>query len=843
MEGIRRTISGMTDPIAERQITTLVNVLKLEAKRGFNNSAVVDGGLDAMLRNLGRISGRIRNLPPMNGRRYAMLSPEERRAWATAAYRGLHGNRSHKSRSGPVVARPESPAKDRSHSTTKDRSKPVAKPAVGLDAPIASLRFLHRSARQAFETLGLQTLRDVLWHFPLRMIDYTQQSNIIDLVAGDEATVVGDVVSADVNRFGGGNGYARVRIRDGTGSLSITWFNMPYMATRWQSGDRIVASGKVSEYQGRPTMENPEYDDVTRGGRNNERGFVHAGALVPVYPLSAGLNQRTVRNGVMQCLEKGLRFIEEPLSDDVLDEHQLMKLSDAIEVMHRPLSDRQRWVATRRLAFDEFLYNQIAAIRRRTRWRSSVAAMQLTPDRELVEEFVSSLGFELTSDQRESVETILSDIGSGYPMARLLQGEVGSGKTVVAIAAMLSASGANGMQSAMMAPTEVLAEQHFIGMLEQLRCQHALSVHGPVYESSLHQVESRDRNLRVGLLTGSLTPREKRTMHEMCADGEVDLVVGTHALLSEGVDFENLALVVVDEQQRFGTEQRAVLTNRTRCPHMLTMSATPIPRTLHMTMYGEMELSTLRAMPHGRKDIATRWVRMPFEIAEAYATIRREVSAGRQAFVVCPLIDPSENVSGASAVEEYERLRRDEFSDLNVGLLHGRMSLGEKQAVMESFREREIDVLVATPVIEVGVDIPNATVMMIMTAEHFGMSQLHQIRGRVGRGEHKSVCVLVSDAETEIAQARLQAVVENSDGFELAQKDLELRGPGRNLAEVQSGWSGWRFARFDDLELLGKARSVAEQILEEDFDLREPKHRALRREAVRMIGSAVSRFS
>ena len=833
----------MTDPIAERQITTLVNVLKLEAKRGFNNSAVVDGGLDAMLRNLGRIAGRVRNLSPMDGRRYAVLSPEERRAWAAAAYHGLHGNRSHKSRSAAVVSRPEPLAKNRSPKTTKDQPNPVAKPPVGLEAPVASLRFLHRSARQAFETLGLQTLRDVLWHFPLRMIDYTQQSNIIDLVAGEEATVVGDVISSDVSRFAGRNGLARVRIKDGTGALSITWFNMPYMATRWQSGDRIVVSGKVSEYQGRPTMENPEYDDVTRGGRNNERGLVHAGALVPVYPLSAGLNQRTVRNGVMQCLDKGLRFVEEPLSDEVLADHRLMGLSQAIEVMHRPLSDRQRWGAIRRLAFDEFLYNQIAAIRRRTRWRSSVAGVQLIPDRGLVDEFVSSLGFELTSDQRESVETILSDIGSGYPMARLLQGEVGSGKTVVAIAAMLSASGANGMQSAMMAPTEVLAEQHFIGVLEQLGCQHALSVHGPVYESSLHRVESRDRNLRVGLLTGSLTPREKRTMHAMCADGEVDLVVGTHALLSEGVDFENLAMVVVDEQQRFGTEQRAVLTSRSPRPHMLAMSATPIPRTLHMTMYGEMELSTLRAMPHGRKDIETRWAQRPFEIAEAYTTIRSEVSAGRQAFVVCPLIDPSENVGGASTVEEHERLRRDEFPDLNVGLLHGRMSLAEKQTVMESFREREIDVLVATPVIEVGVDVPNATVMMIMTAEHFGMSQLHQIRGRVGRGEHKSVCFLVSDAETEIAQARLQAVVENLDGFELAQKDLEIRGPGRNLAEVQSGWSGWRFARFDDLELLGKARSVAEQILKEDFDLREPKHWVLRREAVRMIGVAVSRFS
>ena len=332
-------------------------------------------------------------------------------------------------------------------------------------------------------------------------------------------------------------------------------------------------------------------------------------------------------------------------------------------------------------------------------------------------------------------------------------------------------------------------------------------------------------------------------MHAMCADGEVDLVVGTHALLSEGVDFAQLAVVVVDEQQRFGTEQRAILTNRSPRPHMLAMSATPIPRTLHMTMYGEMELSTLRVMPRGRKDISTSWTRTPFEVAAAYATIRSEVATGRQAFVVCPLIDPSENVAGASAVVEYERLRRDEFPDLRVGLLHGRMSLAEKQSVMEAFREREIDVLVATLVIEVGVDIPNATVMMIMTADHFGMSQLHQIRGRVGRGEYKGVCVLVSDAETEIARARLQAVVETLDGFELAQKDLEIRGPGRNLAEVQSGWSGWRFARFDDLELLGKARGVAEGILDADFDLRLPEHRVLRREAVRTIGGAVSRFS
>ena len=320
-------------------------------------------------------------------------------------------------------------------------------------------------------------------------------------------------------------------------------------------------------------------------------------------------------------------------------------------------------------------------------------------------------------------------------------------------------------------------------------------------------------------------------------------MVGTHALLQEGVDFEALALVVVDEQQRFGTEQRAVLTNRSPRPHMLAMSATPIPRTLHMTMYGEMELSTLRAMPQGRNPIETRWAQTPFEVAEAYGTVRSEIRQGRQAFVVCPLIDPSENVAGASAIVEHERLSKDVFPELSVGLLHGRMNLAEKQSIMEAFRSRKIDVLVATPVIEVGIDVPNATVMIIMTADHFGLSQLHQIRGRVGRGRYLGVCILVSDAETEIAKARLQVVVENQDGFDLARKDLELRGPGRNLAEVQSGWSGWRFARFDDLELLGKARSTAEKLLADDFDLRKPENLPLKREALRIIGRTVSRFA
>ncbi|MYA60220.1 MAG: ATP-dependent DNA helicase RecG, partial [Chloroflexi bacterium] len=810
----------MKDPAVERQTRTLLNVLNLEAKYGFNNSAVVGGGLDGMWPNLDRVSGLVRNLAPMNGRRYASMSQVERRTWSNAAMRRLGGS---DRESASVASKPRQPRLTSPEVPHKNRSQSSVRRALGLETPVDTLSFLHPATKRALDALELRKTRDVLWHFPLRLIDYTKRTSIVDLIPDEEATVEGEVVSSETNRFSGRGGLARVRIRDGTGFLTITWFNMPYMAARWQNGDRIVVSGKVGDFRGRPTMENPEYDDVTRGGKNNQRGFIHAGALVPVYPLSAGLNQRTVRNGVMQCLDNGLRFVEETLSEETRRANDLMSLQDAIEAMHRPMTERQHWRAIRRLAFDEFLYNQIAAIRRRTRWRDSVTAVGLEPDRALVHEFVSSLGFDLTPDQSESVDTIIGDMGSDFPMARLLQGEVGSGKTVVAIAAMLSASGVNGKQSAMMAPTEVLAEQHFLSMLEQLKCREELSGYGPVYESPSYRVESRDRYLRIGLLTGSLGQREKRVVQSMCAEGELDLVVGTHALLQEAVDFDELALVVVDEQQRFGTEQRAVLTSRSPRPHMLAMSATPIPRTLHMTMYGEMELSTLRAMPRGRTPIETRWAQTPFDVTEAYSTIRNEVHQGRQAFVVCPLIEPSENVRGASALVEFDRLSREEFPDLNVGLLHGRMNLAEKQSVMDAFRNEEIDVLVATPVIEVGVDVPNATVMLIMTADHFGLSQLHQIRGRVGRGRHKSTCFLISDTGSEIARARLQAVVENLDGFELARKDLEIRGPGRNLAEVQSGWSGWRFARFDDFETLGRARSTTEDLLTNDFDLKKPE--------------------
>ncbi len=810
---------------ADEQIQILLNVLRLEAKYGFNNSAVTGGGLDMMWPSLHRIAPAVRELAPMRDGRYSTLTIAERRSWANAAQRVLSG----------YVASNIEPL---SEPPPRNPSKTARE--ITLDSPIDSLRSIHYRSRESLKELGIATIRDALWHFPIRHVDYSRRTPISHLAYGMEATVAADIQYSERLRFGRRRRAARVRVKDETGFLTITWFNMPYMADRWSVGDRIVVSGKVGEYRARPTMENPEYDDLIRKGKEVSSPPIHAGAIVPVYPSTEGANQRSIRSAIKLTLDKGLRLIDDPVPAEVRNLNRLMPLDAAVKRMHYPNPVEQYQIAVRRLAFDEFLYNQVAALRRRAAWKSSTAAPKIALDLETVNAYLKSLEFDLTSDQSDALRSILDDIGSGEPMARLLQGEVGSGKTVVAIAAMLSVSGdATRWQAALIAPTEVLAEQHFLNALEQLRCQPLFGATGPVYESKL--VRSEDSRLRVALLIGSLKQSDKEMVQAMCASGEVDLIIGTHALLQERVDFHNLALAVVDEQQRFGTEQRAVLTNRTPRPHLLAMSATPIPRTLHMTLYGELDISVLKELPHGRKEIETRWAQTPADEAHAYHEIHRQVAQGRQAFIVCPLIDPSENIPGASAIVEFERLSGGDLHGLNLGLLHGRMSLSEKQSIMDDFRSGRTDVLVATPVIEVGVDIPNATVMLIKTAEQFGLSQLHQIRGRVGRGEHPGLCVLVSDSDSETARERIQSLVDSADGFGLAAKDLSMRGPGRNLERAQSGWSGWRFARFDDLKLLRQARSAAEQLLRDDPGLRH--HPVLRREVIRSVGKAPAAFA
>lgn len=818
-----------TEKSVKDQIRILSDVLDLETKYGFNNSAVIGGGLDQLWQRLSQIAPNIRNLPPMNGRLYSVLTIQERRAWIETVRRRLSNNTSD--------SKPQ-PSNSSQANTTKTPTQPTQHAPITneitLDSPVDSLRFIHYRSREQLKNLDIITLRDALWHFPLRHIDQTKRTNIIELELGIDATVAGHVVQAEKILFGVRNRAARIRLRDQTGYMNITWFNMPYMAERWKIGDQIILSGKVGEFRGTPTMENPEYEDITRGGRENKRKLIHAGAVVPIYPLREGLSQRTIRTALKQALDHGMKLIHDHLPEQIRSHYQLMTLSDAIQHMHYPANQKDYKSAINRLAFDECFFNQILALRRRAAWKKHGLGIKIKPDANTVDRFLDSLDFQFTQDQINALRTILDDIGSGTPMARLLQGEVGSGKTVVAIAAMLSLSVTNGKQAALMAPTEVLAEQHFLNLTKQIKCEPMFGTRAPIYESAIFDSTTHQRKLRVGLLTGSLRRKEKENIRYLCRSGEIDLIVGTHALLQEQVDFSQLALVIVDEQQRFGTEQRAILTNRRPRPHLLAMSATPIPRTLHMTMYGDMDISTLKTLPQKRKKTDTRWANTPLEQEEAFTELRQQIAEGRQAFIVCPLIDPSENVPGASAVAEYNSLTKGKLAGIKTALLHGRMTLPEKQDVMDKFRAGNIDVLIATPVIEVGVDIPNATVMIIMTAEQFGLSQLHQIRGRVGRGEHPGLCILVSSTESQTGTERIKSLVDTNDGFKLAAKDLKMRGPGRNLQEAQSGWSGWQFAHFDDLNLLRNARAAAEQLLKQDPNLNN--HLALRKEIIRSIG-------
>lgn len=818
------------------QIRLLASMMAREAERGYDNGAVI-GGFDLLWQRLPDIEEPVRALRPMAGQRYSNLLPKERRSWHSAVQKWTATRQTGR-------AEPDGATADvAGGESVRDARIDRLPKGSGIDTRIEDLAGLHHSSRSALEKLGLKTVRDVLQHYPIRHIDYSVRTPISQLMPGVDATVIGDVVESRRNIHVRPHS-ATVRIRDDTGMLRVSWFNMPFMADRWQVGDRVVLSGQVGEFRGRATMSNPEYDDITVAGKEVGRKLIHAGTLVPVYPLTEGVNQRAVRNGIFKVLEVGIHSVRDALPEDVRLDHELVSASDAIMSVHVPRDRYQLARGTRRMAFDECLYNQIAALRRRSRWRKDAVGTRVKPNLDAAKSFVDSLDFNLTDDQQTALKTILRDISSGEPMARLLQGEVGSGKTVVAVAAILSAVvGASPNQAALMAPTEVLAEQHFINLINGLECTPLFGSRGPVYEAQRISVGADLRPLRAGLLTGSLSERAKGSVQYDIRNGRVDIVVGTHALLQESVDFRKLALVVVDEQQRFGTEQRAVLTRRVPRPHLIAMSATPIPRTLHMAMYGDMDVSELTTLPHGRKTIATYSVQTPMDEAAAFGHLRQEVRDGRQAFVVCPLIDPSESVESASATATFARLKSGELADLNVDLLHGRMTLSEKQDAMERFRIGESQVMVSTTVIEVGVDVPNATVMIVMSADRFGMSQLHQLRGRVGRGEHPGTCYLVTDGQSEHSNERITALVNSSDGFALATKDLQMRGPGRNLASQQSGWSGWKFAKFTDLDLIREARHAAEDILRQDPSMNSAKYRDLRRSISRAGVNAESELA
>ena len=667
---------------------------------------------------------------------------------------------------------------------------------------IARLKGVGEAKQRALHEYGISDVLELLMTYPRRWVDRTNQQRVADATLGEEVLLVVEVRGVEERQMRNRRKMVNVRVGDGTGTLRITFFNQPWRARQLTVGLVVAIHGKVEDYRGSLQMTNPVVDLI--GDRT--------GRIVPIYPQSEKVRITTwelaalVDQALRRCESRGLA---DPLS--IADQERLGLIGrfEALKSIHGPDSMADATAARRRLAFDELLRVQVELVRRKRELERTSQGIEHVVGGELVERFVGALPFPLTAAQRRAIDEIATDMASPQPMHRLLQGDVGAGKTIVAVAALLNAV-SGGHQGALMAPTEVLAEQHGSGvkaLLDGLVVVDGDNLFG-------------ERPLRVELLTNRVTGQDRREVLAGLADGSVDIVIGTHALIQEGVEFGSLGAVVVDEQHRFGVEQRAALRAKSDgvVPDLLVMTATPIPRTAAMTVYGDLEVSALDELPPGRTPIATHWAAGPLSEANVWASVRDEVETGRQAYVVCPLIEESENLEVASAEETFEQLAAGELSNVRVGLLHGRMSSAEKEATMEAFRARELDVLVATTVIEVGVDVPNATVMVVLDADRFGIAQLHQLRGRVGRGEHASTCWLMTTSED--ANPRIEALVASTDGFELAEIDLELRGEGTLMSSAQKGRSDLRLASLRrDRELIEQAREVAFRIIDDDPEL------------------------
>jgi ATP-dependent DNA helicase RecG len=651
----------------------------------------------------------------------------------------------------------------------------------------------------------------LLYHFPRRHDDFSRLKTISQLRYGEEVTIMGAVGEAKNQRTRKGGDLTRVAVSDGTGTVEAIWFNQPYLVRQLTRGRRIVLSGRVEQYLGRLCFESPEWEPWTDE-------LIHTGRLVPVYRLTDGVTARRLRTLIKSAVELWGPRLTESLPASLLQAHKLLGLPTAIRQMHFPNDEGSLAQARHRLCFEELLVIQLGVLRQRLSWQSE-PGRSMSVDPTLLAEFVSALPFTLTTAQQRVLSEITHDLEQPQPMSRLLQGDVGSGKTVVALGAML-VTVANGMQAVMMAPTEILAEQHY-QTLSALLQGAALKLDGK--DPRVARLVSE---VRIGLLTGSLAAGDKEKQRKEIETGEVDIVVGTHALIQEGVTFKDLGLAIVDEQHRFGVAQRAALRQKGYNPHVLVMSATPIPRTLALTLYGDLDLSVIDELPPQRMKIITKWL-APAERERAYAFVRSQVEKGRQAFIICPLIEDSEKIEAKAAVTEYQRLQDEVFPDLRLGLLHGRMKSSEKDEVMERFRAGEYHVLVSTPVVEVGVDVPNATVMLVEGADRFGLAQLHQFRGRVGRGEFQSYCLLLAESPSFEGEQRLKVIETTDDGFLLAEEDLKMRGPGEFFGTRQSGLPDLKVARLGDVQVLEHARQAALDLIQQDETLSHPEHSVL----------------
>lgn len=698
---------------------------------------------------------------------------------------------------------------------------------LNAKTPLRNIPKINSKYFKVLEKRGLTTIEDLLFYFPYRYDDFSKIVPLTQIPLGEIVTVQGKIKKSKTVRIWKRKmSITEIIISDESGDMKAVWFNQPYLETTLQEGKDIRIGGKVTQDPKKGTyFSNPSWELASRIPTNT-------GRLVPIYPETAGLTSKWIRWQI-QAIFKTKFFLEDPIPEDILQEFKLPDLEKSLKYIHFPENNNQYLLAQKRFAFQEMFLVQLKSSQVRKDWEKN-NSFKIEFNEKLIKDFVGSLPFKLTDCQRKSAFEILKDLEKPQPMNRLLNGDVGSGKTIVSAIAVFQTVMAKEKkyQVAIMAPTEVLAKQHFekfSKIFENYNFTIALLTNSYKLIRSCHSElaeESTQRSSR------RFAPQDDKVEREIIIEGikkgKINLVIGTHAIIQKDVRFKNLALVIIDEQHRFGVAQRSALQQETMqisdessatIPHLLTMTATPIPRTLAIAIFGSLDLSILDELPKGRKKIITRVV-LQKERKEAYSFIRSQIEKGRQAYVIFPLVEESKALSEIkAAVKEHKKLSEEIFPDLKVGLLHGKLKAQEKEEVMQEFSDGKIDILAATSVIEVGIDVPNATVMMIEDAERFGLTQLHQFRGRVGRGEHQSYCFLFTSSTAEKSSKRLEVMENTNDGFEISQKDLELRGPGQFFGLIQSGIPDIAMENFANIKLVKLARTKAQEIINIDPDL------------------------
>lgn len=667
---------------------------------------------------------------------------------------------------------------------------------MDLQTPVKDAGRAYKLYTRRLEKLGIRTLEDFLYHIPFRYENYSLISKISKVQEGEVVTIQGTVASIKNDYTRQWKTIQKAIIEDETGSIGVIWFNQPFLARYLKENDRISLSGKVKTFKSQLVMESPEYEMVI------ENKTIHTGRLVPIYNETRGVSSKWLRRQIYKIIQDQKQNILEYLPYSIIKNNNLISISKAIEQIHFPETLGMAKRARERLSFDELFITHLSSLVRRKEWEKRTVgnSLSISKFKKNIEMFWQRLPFELTNAQKRTVKEIFTDLAGKKPMNRLLEGDVGSGKTVVSAIGMYIAY-LNGYQSVLMAPTEILANQHY-DTISSLLVPFGVKV-GLATSSS----KKYDLGFKI-------KEKDSKIHKSKIINLKSDVLVGTHAVLSEKINFENLGLVVIDEQQRFGVEQRALIRKKGKNPHLLTMTATPIPRTVALTLYGDLDLSYLDEMPHGRKKVKT-WLVPPDKRANAYKWVEEQLTkTNSSTFIICPFIEPSETLQTVkAAVKEFEYLQNSVFPNLKLGLLHGKIKSKDKDSEIQRFRKGSLDILVATPVVEVGIDIPNATIMVIEAAERFGLAQLHQLRGRVGRSDKQSYCLLFTESKGDQTLKRLKAMATMHVGAELAELDLKLRGPGELYGTMQHGIPHFKVASFSDFALIEKTRKEAEKVL------------------------------